>query len=75
MVRALDGTMWCGVCERSVVRALWRLGQGKRRLALGGEWPRGVMDTALVFGTKDCRLESCQGHFVLGRQLALWPNG
>ena len=22
----------------------------------------GLMDTALVFGTKDCRLESCQSH-------------
>jgi hypothetical protein len=22
------------------------------------------MDKALVFGTKDCRLESCQGHFA-----------
>jgi hypothetical protein len=26
-------------------------------------WPCGLMDKALVFGTKDCRLESCQGHF------------
>ena len=25
--------------------------------------PCGLMDKALVFGTKDCRLESCQGHF------------
>ena len=25
-------------------------------------WPCGLMDKALVFGTKDCRLESCQGH-------------
>ena len=23
------------------------------------------MDKALVFGTKDCRFESCQGHFLL----------
>ena len=23
------------------------------------------MDKALVFGTKDCRFESCQGHFGL----------
>ena len=22
------------------------------------------MDKALVFGTKDCRLESCQGHLL-----------
>ena len=22
------------------------------------------MDKALVFGTKDCRFESCQGHFL-----------
>ena len=25
--------------------------------------PCGLMDKALVFGTKDCRLESCQGHY------------
>ena len=30
-------------------------------------WPCGLMDKALVFGTKDCRLESCQGHFDHGR--------
>jgi hypothetical protein len=34
-------------------------------------WPRhrgpcGLMDKALVFGTKDCRFESCQGHFASG---------
>ncbi len=27
-------------------------------------WPCGLMDKALVFGTKDCRFESCQGHFA-----------
>ena len=26
--------------------------------------PCGLMDKALVFGTKDCRFESCQGHWV-----------
>ena len=25
--------------------------------------PCGLMDKALVFGTKDCKFESCQGHF------------
>ena len=25
--------------------------------------PCGLMDKALVLGTKDCRFESCQGHF------------
>ena len=29
------------------------------------KWPCGLMDKALVFGTKDCRLESCQGHLKL----------
>ena len=24
------------------------------------------MDKALVFGTKDCRFESCQGHYWFG---------
>ena len=28
--------------------------------------PCGLMDKALVFGTKDCRFESCQGHFRYG---------
>ena len=28
-------------------------------------WPCGLMDKALVFGTKDCRFESCQGHLCL----------
>ena len=27
--------------------------------------PCGLMDKALVFGTKDCRFESCQGHSVV----------
>ena len=27
------------------------------------------MDKALVFGTKDCRFESCQGHFSLSFKL------
>ena len=26
------------------------------------KWPCGLMDKALVFGTTDCRFESCQGH-------------
>ena len=29
-------------------------------------WPCDLMDKALVFGTKDCRFESCQGHFSAG---------
>ena len=28
-------------------------------------WPCGLMDKALVFGTKDCRFESCQGQVLL----------
>ena len=27
--------------------------------------PRGLMDKASVFGTEDCRFESCRGHFIL----------
>ena len=27
-------------------------------------WPCGLMDKVLVFGTKDCRFESCQGHLL-----------
>ena len=32
-------------------------------------WPCGLMDKALVFGTKDCRLQSCQGQLV---SVAVW---
>ena len=39
------------------------LGQGLLRM----HWPCGLMDKALVFGTKDCRFESCRGHFVSWR--------
>ena len=28
-------------------------------------WPCGLMDKALLFGSKDCRFESCQGHFSI----------
>ena len=37
------------------------------------DWPCGLMDKALVFGTKDCRFESCQGHtfFARSRQRCL----
>ena len=28
------------------------------------------MDKALVFGTKDCRFESCQGHLCIHRLVA-----
>ena len=31
------------------------------------KWPCGLMDKALVFGTKDCRFESCQGHLACAR--------
>ena len=29
------------------------------------------MDKALVFGTKDCRFESCQGHYCAGEPSGL----
>ena len=29
------------------------------------------MDKALVFGTKDCRFESCQGHLCIHRLVAM----
>ena len=37
------------------------------------KWPCGLMDKALVFGTKDCRFESCQGHFLLSAPCAGTP--
>ena len=36
-------------------------------------WPCGLMDKALVFGTKDCRFESCQGHCVAIRRQPVVP--
>ena len=37
--------------------------RGDHRLAFPHmQGPSGLMDKALVFGTKDCRLESCLGH-------------
>ena len=38
-------------------------------------WPCGLMDKALVFGTKDCRFESCQGHMTNCQNIKLtsWP--
>ena len=42
---------------------------------LKGEWPCGLMDKALVFGTKDCRFESCQGHISSGaKHWTHWLN-
>jgi hypothetical protein len=40
--------------------------------------PCGLMDKALIFGTKDCRFESCQGHSVLATRssddvVLIWP--
>ena len=36
--------------------------------------PCGLMDKALVFGTKDCRFESCQGHCVPGHGNLIFEN-
>ena len=40
-------------------------------LLLVHQRPCGLMDKALVLGTKDCRLESCQGHDVTRDALRL----
>ena len=42
---------------------LLRKPQGNKRLC-------GLMDKALVFGTKYCRLESCQGHAARKARIA-----
>ena len=34
------------------------------RLPQFSVWPCGLMDKALVLGTKDCRFESCQGQCI-----------
>ena len=43
-------------------RKVPRLPDSGARRAANTMWPCGLMDKALVFGTKDCRFESCQGH-------------
>ena len=37
-------------------------------------WSCGLMDKALVFGTKDCRLESCQDQHIWGALTADVPQ-
>jgi hypothetical protein len=81
--------VWCVVCVVCCLASVsWLVGWLGRR----GLWahklrfaqicgrPCGLMDKALVFGTKDCRFESCQGHalyivaFVRSCfSLAPWP--
>ena len=46
-------------CFLSALDAVQSLGRGFRTHSTR---PCGLMDKALVFGTKDCRFESCQGH-------------
>ena len=47
-------------------------GRGSQGGSDGGsvKGPCGLMDKALVFGTKDCRLESCQGHICYWHRAA-----
>uniref|UniRef100_A0A915CJW9 Uncharacterized protein n=1 Tax=Parascaris univalens TaxID=6257 RepID=A0A915CJW9_PARUN len=46
--------------------AAWRNGQrvglrNRRLQNMKSMWPRGTMDNASVYGTEDCRFESCRG--------------
>ena len=47
-------------------------GRGSEGGSDGGsvKGPCGLMDKALAFGTKDCRLESCQGHICYWHRAA-----
>ena len=52
----------------------WPLGLWWSSLpSMATRWPCGLMDKALVFGTKDCRFESCQGQ-ASPRVVALWAR-
>ena len=57
----------CGECVPQFVLSPTATGKhGGARVVepqhyLLNQWPCGLMDKALVFGTKDCRFESCQG--------------
>ena len=35
-------------------------------------WPRGPMDKASAYGARDCRFESCPGHFAAASVCALF---
>ena len=53
-------------CEPNCVPAARSIAPQRSTLSNRGrnsawQWPCGLMDKALVFGTKDCRFESCQG--------------
>ena len=58
---ALGAHIRCVPCFRCMRNAPQMRVRAWLRLHVG--WPCGLMDKALVFGTKDCRFESCQGHF------------
>ena len=61
----------CVLAARSI--APQRSTLSDRRGNSAWQWPCGLMDKALVFGTKDCRFESCQGHFLLNAPCAGMP--
>ena len=50
-----------GAWRCQVGRTGWARGQGASHAKVTHK-PCGLMDKTLVLGTKDCRLESCQGH-------------
>ena len=70
----LDKCVWdIGKCttRRTNMRTEFVVWVWSTTWASSRTWPRhrgpcGLMDKALVFGTKDCRFESCQGHFASG---------
>ena len=58
--------LWCVVCVVCCLASVpWLLGPARVMIAQAAfradPWPAGLMDKALVLGTKDCRFESCQG--------------
>ena len=55
-VLVVVGAGWCGV-QATATYDDWP--------STLSRWSCGLMDKALVFGTKDCRLESCQDQFYL----------
>ena len=78
----VDGALEAGQCHRALPAAPSGRCQQRRNNSHAAGWSCGLMDKALVFGTKDCRFESCQDHDInikrcfctLGLHMQAWAT-
>jgi hypothetical protein len=63
---AMHGLIAFAMMDKVLMQNVWNVRDRQRKNETGGafKWPCGLMDKALVFGTKDCRFESCQGQLL-----------